>query len=68
MVCEQIDKYRVAAASDPTHHLVIVQGDLNFGPDEALVLHRPLPARASDPRNHRAQAARWLRSLGALLE
>eukprot|EP00959_Pyramimonas_sp_CCMP1952_P366220 7670043-Pyramimonas_sp.AAC.1 len=67
-ICAEIDAARVRAAADPLHFLVIVQGDLNFGPDEALLLQRPVPARATDPRNHRAMAARWLRTLGLFLE
>eukprot|EP00959_Pyramimonas_sp_CCMP1952_P239284 5000494-Pyramimonas_sp.AAC.1 len=67
-ICAEIDAARGRAAADPLHYLAIVQGDLNFGPEEALLFYRPEPARASDPRNHRAMAARWLRTLGSLLE
>ena len=67
-ICAEIDAARAHAAADPLHCMVIIQGDLNFGPDEALVLHRPVKARTTDPRNHRALAARWWRSLGALPE
>ncbi|CAK0840618.1 unnamed protein product [Prorocentrum cordatum] len=41
-ICAEIDAARVRAAADPLHFLVIVQGDLNFGPDEALLLQRTL--------------------------
>ncbi|CAK0847730.1 unnamed protein product [Prorocentrum cordatum] len=42
-ICAEIDAARVRAAADPLHFLVIVQGDLNFGPDEALLLRSEQP-------------------------